>query len=65
MKQRDTVRPEDRRAFTVQEFCSSHRISRSHAYRLMSLGKLRSVRIGAKRLIPVEAAAELLNGGDR
>jgi excisionase family DNA binding protein len=58
----DTVRTEDRRAFTVKEFCSAHRISRSYAYKLMSQGKLRSVRIGAKRLIPVEASAELLNG---
>ncbi len=65
MRQAEDVRPEERRAFTVREFCSAYRISRSHAYKLMAVGKLRSVRVGAKRLIPIEAAAELLSDNGR
>jgi excisionase family DNA binding protein len=61
--QTEIVRPEERRAYTVREFCSAYRISRSHIYKLMTLGKLRTVLVGGKRLIPVEAAAELMNGG--
>ena len=53
----------ERRAYTVREFCSAYRVSRSHTYKLMTLGKLRTVLVGGKRLIPVEAAAELMNGG--
>ena len=63
MAQIETVRPDERRAYTVREFCSAYRVSRSHTYNLMSQGKLRTVRVGGKRLIPVEAAAELMNGG--
>ena len=57
------VDPPERKAFTVREFCDAYRVSHSHAYKLMSLGKLRSVLVGGRRLIPVEAAQALLNWG--
>jgi excisionase family DNA binding protein len=58
-----TIRPDERRAYTVREFCLAYRISRSHVYKLMTLGKLRTVLVGGKRLIPIEAAAQLMSGG--
>ena len=63
MEKANDFQPEERRAYTVREFCSAYRVSRSHVYKLMSLSKLRTVLVGGKRLIPVEAAEELLNGG--
>lgn len=62
-KQKFEIQPEERRAYTVPEFCKSHRISRSLAYKLMADNKLRSVLVSGKRLIPVEAAMELMIGG--
>lgn len=58
--QMQTIQPEERRAYTVHEFSIAYRISRSHIYELMKRGTLRTVRVGGKRLIPVEAAAELM-----
>jgi excisionase family DNA binding protein len=63
MKTGKTIRPEERRAYSVREFCHAYRISHSHVYALFKSGRLRSVRVGGKRLIPVEAADELLGGG--
>jgi hypothetical protein len=46
-------------AFTVNEFCDAHRISRSKLYALWSAGiGPRVIRIGNKILISVESAAE-------
>jgi excisionase family DNA binding protein len=61
-EEKPELKPEDRRAFTVKEFCNAYRVSRSLAYKLMADQKLRSVLVGGKRLIPVEAAAELMSG---
>lgn len=63
MTKTQTVRLEERRAYTVREFCSSFRVSHSHVYELMKRGQLRSVLVGGRRLIPVEAAEAILNGG--
>lgn len=52
----------ERRAYRVNEFCASHRVSRSTVYKLMAAGKLRTVLVGGRRLIPAEAAEALLNG---
>lgn len=63
MMQTQTILPAERRAYTVREFSAAYRISRSHIYELMKRGALRTVRVGGKRLIPVEAGEALLNGG--
>lgn len=55
------------RFVTVAEFCDRFRLSKSFAYELLSAGKIRSVRIGGARRIPVAAMlefADLLSGGD-
>lgn len=52
----------ERRAYTVNETRVAFRISRSTIYKLMKAGKLRTVLVAGRRLIPVEAAEALLNG---
>jgi len=45
--------------YTVAEFCSSHRISRSKLYALWRSGiGPRSIKLGSKNLITAEAACE-------
>lgn len=46
-------------AFSVPEFCCTHRISRSHFYALLRNGLgPRLIQAGGRTLISVEAAAE-------
>jgi len=58
-------------AFTVQEFCDAHRISRSMLYELWNAGRgPRVLKAGVKNVITAEAAAEwraegLVGGNDR
>jgi excisionase family DNA binding protein len=54
-----------RRAYHVNEAAAAFGLSRSTLYKLMSAGALRSVKIGGRRLIPIEAIEALLSGGDR
>lgn len=59
----DTQTPLDRpRAYGVKDFCKTYGVSRSTAYNLFSDGKLRSVKIAGRRLIPADAAEALLHG---
>ena len=47
-----------RAAYTIQEFCDAHRISRGALYQLWARGQgPRWLNVGKKRLISVEAAA--------
>ena len=48
------------RAYTVQAFCKAFGVSRSTVYVLMRSGRLRTVRVAGRRLIPAEAAEALL-----
>lgn len=50
------------RAYRVQDFCKAFGVSRSTAYNLMAAGKLRSVLIAGRRVIPADAAEALLRG---
>ena len=52
-----------RRAYQVNE--AACRLSRSTLYKLIAAGTLRSVKVGGRRLIPVEALEALLAGNDR
>ena len=56
-------KPVERRAYRVAEFCAAYGVSRSTVYKLQAEGKLRTVLIAGRRLVPVEAAEALLNGG--
>jgi excisionase family DNA binding protein len=53
----------ERRAYRVKDFCATHGVSRSSVYKLMKAGKLRTVLVGGRRLIPKDAADALLTGG--
>ena len=47
----------DRRALTVTEFCAAHGVSRAMFYLLVEQGLApRSFKVGARRLISIEAA---------
>ncbi len=60
MKRVNTSPVKSRRALTLFDFCDFYSIGRSTAYLLIRTGKLRSIRIGGRRLIPVDAAEALL-----
>ena len=47
-------------AETMNEFCEALGISRSFAYRLIRDGKLRTVKLGARTLVPLSERARLL-----
>jgi excisionase family DNA binding protein len=49
-----------RRALTLYDFCDFYSIGRSTAYGMIRSGKLPSIRVGGRRLIPVDAAEALL-----
>ncbi len=50
----------EKRALHVNEFCAAYGVSRSTAYKLIAAGKLKTILIGKRRLIPVDAAEALL-----
>jgi predicted DNA-binding transcriptional regulator AlpA len=57
--------PAEKRALRVNDFCSAYGVSRSTAYSMMKKGTLRTVLIGGRRVVPVEAAEALISGGVR
>ena len=65
MQQRTRNESGTRRTYHVNEAAAAFGLSRSTLYKLMSAGTLRSVKIGGRRLIPIEAIDALLSGGDR
>jgi excisionase family DNA binding protein len=50
----------EKRALRVNEFCAAYGLSRSTTYKLIAAGKLKTVTVGKRRLIPVEAAESLI-----
>jgi excisionase family DNA binding protein len=57
----DTQNPQPR-AYRVLDFCKAFGVSRSTVYNLINDGKLHSVRVAGRRLIPADAAETLLRG---
>jgi hypothetical protein len=54
-----------RAAYTIAEFCDAHRISRSKLYELWTAGVgPRFIRIGTKKIITTEAAANWRREGE-
>jgi excisionase family DNA binding protein len=60
MRKPQSTPPETRRAYRVNDFCALYGLGRSSVYALMAKGKLRTVRIGGRRLIPADEAEALL-----
>jgi excisionase family DNA binding protein len=50
------VSESDRRAYRINEYCDSYRVSRQTVYDLMNAGLLSYFHVGKERRIPVEAA---------
>ena len=50
----------DKRALRVRDFCNAYGFSKATTYNLIKTGRLRTVRIGGIRLIPVDPAESLL-----
>ena len=50
------------RAYGVNGFCQAYGLSRATAYNMIADGRLHSVKIGGRRLIPADAAEALLRG---
>ena len=55
--------PVEIRAYEVKQFCQAYGLCKATVYNLMKAGKLHSVLVGGRRLIPVESAEALLRGG--
>jgi len=54
--------PNEKRALRINEAVALYGISRSTIYKIMAAGKLRTVKIGGRRLIPRDVLEALLNG---
>lgn len=50
-------------AYTVEEAAHALRISRSSIYELIRSERLRTVKMGSRRLVPVRAVHDYLDGG--
>jgi excisionase family DNA binding protein len=53
---------DQKRALRVNEVAALYGISRSTIYKIMSDGRLRTVKIGGRRLIPRDAIEALISG---
>jgi excisionase family DNA binding protein len=53
----------ERRALSIKEAAKTCGLSRATLYRLLSDGRLATIKIGARRLVPVVAIDALLSGG--
>ena len=56
------VNDKTRLAYSVGEACKALRIGRVLMYDLINTGRIHSVKVGARRLIPASALAEFLGG---
>jgi excisionase family DNA binding protein len=57
-----SVPSERPRAYRVNDFCRLYGIGRTGVYRLIKEGKLPSVVVAGRRVIPTDAAEALLSG---
>jgi excisionase family DNA binding protein len=59
----NTTQKQERRALSIEEAAETCGLSRATIYRLIEQKKLTTLKIGARRLVPVGAIDALLNGG--
>ncbi len=62
---REIEAPKDRQAWRVREFCEAHRISNSTFWKYAGLGKIRTIRIGGRVLVPHAEAIRIASEGLR
>jgi excisionase family DNA binding protein len=56
----ETITPAQPRAYTVNGFCRAYGVGRTLTYALIAAGKLPSVRVAGRRLIPADGAEALI-----
>jgi len=61
----NTSQKQERRALSIKEAAQTCGLSRATLYRLLSDGKLTTVKVGARRLVPVAAIDALIKEGAR
>jgi excisionase family DNA binding protein len=57
------AKPDERRAYRINEAVAVYRLSRSTLYKLIATGKLHATKVGGRRLIPRGALEALLIDG--
>ena len=53
----------ERAAWRVREFCEAHRISHSTFWKYVGLGKIKTIRIGGRVLVPAAEAHRIAAEG--
>lgn len=53
----------EQRAWQVKEFCVAYRISHATFYKYRALGKIKTIRIGGRVLIPAAEALRIASEG--
>ena len=59
----NTLQKQERRALSIKEAAQACGLSRATLYRLLNDGKLTTIKVGARRLVPVASIDALLAGG--
>jgi excisionase family DNA binding protein len=59
------IQTSERRVLSIQEAARACGLSRATMYRLIAVGKLTTLKIGARRLVPVGAIDALLREGSK
>jgi excisionase family DNA binding protein len=59
----NTLQKQERRALSIKEAAQVCGLSRATLYRLLNDGKLTTIKVGARRLVPVASVDALLDGG--
>ena len=54
----------EKRAYRIDEFCAAYGLGRTKVYELIKSGKLRTVLVDGRRLVPRDAGEALLAGPD-
>ena len=57
------IEPESKRALTVRDALKTYSIGRTFFYRLVAQGRIKTVKIGSRRLVPVDQMEALISGG--
>jgi hypothetical protein len=54
----------EKRAYRIDEFCAAYGLGRTKVYELIKSGRLHTVLVDGRRLVPMEAGEALLAGTD-
>jgi excisionase family DNA binding protein len=63
MQMQEEIKPSDRLAYKIDDFCRAIGLGRTKVYALIANGTLRTVVVGGRRLVPRDAAEALLKQG--